>query len=770
MKAPSSAVYEFADFRMEVAERLLRRRGGAAVPLRPRVFDTLLFLVQHSGTVLDKERLMEAVWPDSIVEENNLSQNISTLRRLLGEPPGSGRFIVTVPGRGYRFAADVKIAVTTPVDLNGAASWQPEGATEVRIAEAKNRSAAHRNGDALFAPTPPDIVKSQSITRDAAADGLRLRPLIASVAGLALGVAVLIYWRSPQKDPTTAPIERERSIAVLPFENLSEGKDDAFFADGIQDDVLASIGKIKNLKVIAQPSVATYRGPAVAGKVREIGESLGVTHVLRGSVRRAGNRVVINASLINVRDDRQLWSGRYDRTLADTLSLQGEVAVEIARTLQAALTLEEKSVVAARPTDNPDAYVFYLRGRELERRFNASSEDFKAAGRFFQQAIDLDPSFALARARLSILLSRSLQDQDPVQKARAHMEAEEALRLRPELGEARLAITYRYFWGERDYDRALQHLSRAAEALPNSPEVQLTAAYIYKWQNKFRERIAALQQAESLDPRAPDVIALLASTLRWVRDWPEAMRAHDRLFALQTTDRPLRFRSRRAHDEFRMTGNIDFLRDANAADANAASDVDRDRLNDCLLQTAVLERDYAAAERCLALISADFYDEEPHPKVVQEALLAVGRKADQTTVARALASARQETETDLVPLRLETGAQSFIVRANLALLYAFLGRKDDAIRESRHAIELQIGAVEKNTGTAVLALVYAQTGESEEAITLIERLLTVPLIFQQGAVYNMTLTDLKWHWVWDPLRSNPRFQKILAGPEPTTVY
>ena len=186
---------------------------------------------------------------------------------------------------------------------------------------------------------------------------------------MALGLAVLIFWRSPQHDPATAPIRPERSIAVLPFENLSDGKDEAFFADGFQDDVLTSIGKIKNLKVIAQPSVAKYRGLRLEGKVREIGESLGVTHVLRGSVRRAGNRVVINASLIDVRDDRQLWSGRYDRTLTDTLSLQGEVALEIARTLQATLTLEEQRVAATRPTANPDAYVHYLRGREHELRF-----------------------------------------------------------------------------------------------------------------------------------------------------------------------------------------------------------------------------------------------------------------------------------------------------------------------------------------------------------------------------------------------------------------
>ena len=219
-----------------------------------------------------------------------------------------------------------------------------------------------------------------------------------------------------------------------------------------------------------------------------------------------------------------------------------------------------------------------------------------------------------------------------------------------------------------------------------------------------------------------------------------------------------------------MTGNIDLLREANAIDANAAPELDQGMLNGWLLQTAELERDYAAAERFLAQIPADFYDTKPHPKFVREALLAVGRGADQATTERILDSARQQIETVLGPLGQEISARAFDLRANLALLYALLGRKEDAIRESRRAVELETGLIEKNDAAAVLALVYAQTGEADESITLIERLLTVPLGLQRGAIYNMTLTDLKWRWVWDPLRDNPRFQKILAGPEPKTVY
>ena len=333
---------------------------------------------------------MEAVWPDSIVEENNLSQNISTLRRLFGESPGSGRFIVTVPGRGYRFAAEVTMPEQTPIKANGAASWQPERAAKVRTGAAHHGSAAHNS----ISRAQGNLAESHSTASVQAADDIRRYSsgayrrrwlLIAGASGFALGLAALLVWRSLQHDLATTPVLTEKSIAVLPFENLSAEKDDAFFADGIQDDVLTSIAKIKNLKVIARPSVASYRGPAVVGQLREIGETLGVTNLLHGSVRRAGNRVVINMTLIDTRDDRQLWSERYERTLTDMLSLQGEVAVEIARALQATLSPMERTETAAWPTDNPDAYVLFLRARSIssELRFRASREEWEAAGRFF---------------------------------------------------------------------------------------------------------------------------------------------------------------------------------------------------------------------------------------------------------------------------------------------------------------------------------------------------------------------------------------------------
>jgi len=581
----------------------------------------------------------------------------------------------------------------------------------------------------------------------------------------ALALALPFYWH--RNLPTSLPPEKR--IAVLPFENLSAEKDDAFFTAGFQDDVLTALGKIKKLQVIGRASVRSYGAATVAGKLRDIGRTLRVSHVLEGSVRRSSNRVVINVALLDTRDDRQVWSERYERTLTDTLSLQGELAIEIARALHANLTLAEESNLAVKPTENPDAYVLYLRARELEVRFAPSEADYEAAIKLYQQAVDLDPQFALARARLSIAISGLTQGNDPSRKTRARAEAEEALRLRPRLGEARLAIAYCYFFWEKDYDRALIELSRAAELMPSSAEVPLTAAFIYKWQNKFRERIAALERATILEPRDTNVLNRLYMTFRWVRNWPEALRTRDQAKSLlPLNDRGKRLSYGRAWDEFRMAGNIDSLK---KLITNPLSGLGPEDLNLVRYQVAVLERDYPAAERFLGEVPSKVFESFywKHPKSVEEASLAVARGADQTTVKRRVDSARREIETILsAPPRFSTRVDE--LHYNLGLIYAFIGRKEDAIREGRLGVELSTGPMEKNEASAALALIYARLGESDEAVQMIEHLLTVPAEFHPSEMHAMTLTELKCRWQWDPLRSNARFQKILAGPEPKTIY
>ena len=757
MSAAPFPVYQFGDFQLDLEERQLLRRDGTAVPLTPRVFDTLRYLVEHSGRVLDKEVLMEAVWPDAIVEENNLAQNISTLRRVFGESPGSQRYIVTVPGRGYRFIAEVSQRTNGEVPADAARQDSSPAAAIISSTPSVDAPVA--------APLPSTKAPAKLLW-------------IGLILCAAAATAYFMWGRRAPTPPlppaVTAPPSvaiPEKSIAVLPFENLSDDSRNAFFATAVQDEILSNLARLADLKVISRTSASLYK-TGNPRNVREIGQQLGVAHLVEGSVQHAGNRVRVNAQLIDTRTDAHLWAQTYDREVADVLGIQSEIASAIADQLKAKISPGEKGGLERKPTENGEAYLLYLRARELETRFRSDLEQWNPAIKLYEQARDLDPSFALARARLSILISHAYQSTDPARTAQARAEAEEALRLQPNLGEAQLALAYTYFRGSRDYDRALQELERARQMLPNSAEVPLAAAYIYKWQGKFAERIAALRRAETLDPRDPVVLNLLLMTLRWVRDWPEAIRTHDRIRALQPNDPGLMFESWRAQYEFLRTGDLSVLKKANEIDARPGSEMDPERLNFWLYQSAVLGRDYAAAERHLAHVPAKFFSASgaAHPKTVHEALLQVAKGSDPSATAAALETARKEIEAELLPVADEVSAPVSDLRANLAILYTLLGRKDDALQLCRQAVELDRGVVEKNFALSALALVYARTGEPEQAINLIEQLLTQPVLLGRACVFNMTLTDLKWQWIWDPLRGHPRFQKILASPEPKTVY
>jgi TolB-like protein/DNA-binding winged helix-turn-helix (wHTH) protein len=427
INAPPAHVYEFGDFHLDAAKCLLWR-GDAPVPLTSRVFETLLYMVEHHDTVLDKERLMEAVWPDSIVEENNLTQNISTLRRVFGETPGSHRFIVTVPGRGYRFVANVRLR-------EAYAGPEPQKIRETAIEPAE-------------AETERVALVSQP---DHPATSRRFRPiLLGTAAVLALSVATLFFWRGrtqnppdgPAKIPSVRIVIPEKSIAVLPFANLSTDKENAFFTEGVQDDILTALAKVGDLKVISRTSVASY----VAGPhrdLRDIGQELGVANVLEGSVRRAGGKVRVTAQLIETRTNTHLWAETYDRDLADVFAIQSDIAQQIATALKAKLAPEEKARLDARPTTNSEAYVLYLTGLGRERAVNGSREDDIAAEQLFMQATALDPGFALAYAQASILnsgLSTGMTGDHRIRKAKARAQAEEALRLSPTLGEAHMAL------------------------------------------------------------------------------------------------------------------------------------------------------------------------------------------------------------------------------------------------------------------------------------------------------------------------------------------
>src|SRR5437868_543081 len=481
-----------------------------------------------------------------------------------------------------------------------------------------------------------------------------------------------------QAAPPTAAIP-EKSIAVLPFENMSAEKDDAFFADGIQDDVLTTLGKIKELTVIARSSVMNYRGAALAGKLREIGKTLGVSHVLEGSVRRSANRVVINVQLIDTRDDHQVWSERYDRTLTDSIGLQGELATEIAHALRATLDPEEQARLATRPTNNPEAYVLYLKARDKERT-SASLEDASAIDGIYDQAITLDPKFAVAMARQSIWNSGTyFEARSQERKSKAHALAMEALRVAPDLPEAHIALGEWFRMAERNYDAALKELSIAAQAIPNDPEILEVMGVLYRRQGRWREALATFRRAQELDPRVPH--HEVAQTAAMLRDWHTATVEFRHALELAPDDVHIK----QSLASALMIGEGDFA----AAKAiletipyperdNRGNPVGDDMLLRC--QLFMLERDFAGAEKVLVEFPAE---EFPPPfngrKTFLFACTALAR-GDPATARVLFEKARPGYESAVQD---HPDEPKFLAR--LGLLYAYLGRKEEALRESRRA-------------------------------------------------------------------------------------
>src|SRR3954465_1976852 len=392
-----------------------------------------------------------------------------------------------------------------------------------------------------------EVAPAKSIRRST---GQKWNALI--IAVLVCAVAFLLYQRYFSGPAASGP--REKSIAVLPFENFSDDKENAFFADGIQDDILTSLAKIHDLKVISRTSVMPYRG-ATKNNLPQIAQALGVANVLEGSVRRGGNQVVVSVQLIDARTDRHLWAKRYERTLADSLGLQGELASEIAAELRATLSPEEKGQVETKPTENPDAYVLYLKARTYETNPDRLFEAYKVAEELYNDAIQHDPSFALAYARLAATEARIYRWFYPTDDRKALMKkaAEKALELSPELGEGHLALGLFYYWAETNYEKALEEFRMAAAALPNDSDIGYFTAAIRRRQGKFDQNLELLKATQEVDPGNVHVALELAFTYAMLHDWPQAARAYDRVVTLAPES--ANYKINRAYIDFYSSGN-----------------------------------------------------------------------------------------------------------------------------------------------------------------------------------------------------------------------
>lgn len=527
MSEAQQHVYEFGDFQLDADKRLLLRRDGQPVPLKPKIFETLLYLVEHSGTVLEKDELMRAVWPDTVVEENNLSQNISALRRALGETPDQHRYIVTVPGRGFRFVA----AVSTPAD------------------------DYTREGTAAISPGPTakrlEAVSTGATVKDKPAAGLKTNlPLIVLACLLVAGsVAGLFLWRAhtvtaPVAPPAPAANVRApvKTIAVLPFKPLVQDEQDQALELGMADTLIAKLSNSR--EIVVRPISAVRRYGALEQDPQAAGHELNVESVLDGYIQRRGDHIRVTARLLSVGDGRQLWAGQFDEKLTDIFAVQDAISERVAAALALPLTSEARASLTRRYTENVEAYQLYLRGRYfLSKRL---PEALQKAIEYFRQAITLDSNYALAYAGLSsayaFLSSAEFGGMPPGEvMPKAKAAALKALAIDDTLAEVHISVGRAAVF-ERDWPTVEREFKRGLELDPDySDGRQLYALFLLRM-GRLDEALAEARRAWEIEPSSANKIVIVGWIHYFRREYDQAIEQYGQTLEMDPNNQPARFR------------------------------------------------------------------------------------------------------------------------------------------------------------------------------------------------------------------------------------
>jgi TolB-like protein/DNA-binding winged helix-turn-helix (wHTH) protein/Flp pilus assembly protein TadD len=536
-KSSSSGFYEFGDFRLDSKRRLLLREGGI-VPLTPKCFDVLLLLVSHHGQVVSKDELMSRVWPDTIVEENNLNVNVSLLRKTLGEKPNDHQFIVTVPASGYQFVAEVRLIDGGD---NGAAEAR-SGASDNSVSRLRQigvmslvadipAESCSKGPEELAQPTRPteDYIPNEK-------SQLGLATALLSFAVL-LTMAGAGFWYFSSRD--TAAIN---SVAVLPLTNATNDPNAEYLSDAISGNLINSLSQLPQLKVIAQASSFKYKGKEI--DPQELAKALGVEVIVTGSIVRFDDNLQISVELINARDKTQMWGEHYNRKAVDLQVVQEEIARTISEKLRIRLTGVQAEQLTRRATQNAEAYRLYLNGIFYQRR--GGTENFKTAILYFNDAIALDPNFALAWVGVamtnSMLVGGSvLKPEETMPKVRAAVE--KALVLDESLADAHasLAVIKRQAW---DWTGAEKEFKRAIELNPNLAWAHGAYGISLARMGRYSEALTENKRAQELDPLSPLFKELEVGILRFARRYDEALQ---RMQALIKTHPEYTARGERAY-------------------------------------------------------------------------------------------------------------------------------------------------------------------------------------------------------------------------------
>jgi TolB-like protein/Tfp pilus assembly protein PilF len=563
---------------------------------------------------------------------------------------------------------------------------------------------------------------------------------------------------TPAATTSTVPA---KSIAVLPFENLSADPENAFFADGVQDEILTNLAKIADLKVISRSSVMQYRAPT--RNLRQIANELGVAHILEGNVQRAGNRVRVSAQLIDARTDAHLWAENYHRPLDDVFAIQSEIAKAVADQLQAKLAPAEKAVIEQAPTANIVAYDRYLRGKKLVEMATFDTrriEQTRYAIRLLDQAVAHDPAFLLAYCQLAgghEQLYFAGVDHSPDRLKLAIEARDKALRLAPDRGEPHLVAADIHYRCYRDYSAALAELAIAQRGLPNDPAVFSLAGFIARRQGHWERCITNFERAAELDPHNWFLLQQTAGAYQQLRRFSDSARTLDRALAALPGDANTRVARALVDLEWHADTQpgYDVIQDVVSADPSVV-----DEIAEQWFYLALCRRDFAEVTRALASVPPEgiipVNVRMPHHFCEG---LAARAQDDVATAERAFAAARAEMEAILKEAEY---AEAFCI---LAMSDAALGRKDEALTEGRRAIELCPVSKDAVLGAELLrnlAVIQAWVGEKDLAFKQLEELLQIPCPISYG--------ELRLHPYWDLLRDDPRFERLISqAREPVQI-
>ena len=653
-------------------------------------------------------------------------------------------------------------------DLEEYPHWRPHlhELGECEVKHGVRVSVVNLYTEELGNPAVPQKLKAARVAAAALKKQAALRWASLGVVSLlalivVIGFLFFRYRRPLGTDELQLP---EKSIAVLPFENRSEEKANAYFAEGIQDEILTRLSKIADLKVISRTSTQHYN--STPENLSEVARQLGVAHILEGSVQKIGDAVRVNVQLVKAASDSHLWADTFDRKLTDIFSVESEVAKAIAEQLRAHLTGQEEQLIAAKPTDNPEAYDAYLRGLAFTLKTAHTQANALGAQKYLREAVRLDPKFALAWALLSYVESRgyvttSLQPTVALRED-ARQAAETAHTLQPNLGEAVLAKGYYYYGCLKDYDTAVHYFEQAHQLLPNSSRIPESLAYVARRRGQWDQSESYFNQAERLDPRNVNLLTQRAFSYVALRRFPEALRKFDQVLNITPDDVDIPVAqaaiAQAQGDLPRAATLLAPLRPTAAADTYAL---------ETQVYQAILERQPAQIIPRLKEILT-----KPDPALGylnSELRFWLGWAQQVAGNYSAAEESWQQARSELESF-LKEQPENYRLIEDLALTNMGLGDKTAALSLSERAIAanpIQNDAITGPAPIEVFARVASQVGEPDRSIATLQKLLSIPYagpLATQSIPLNPGL--LRLDPMFDPLRNDPRFQKLLASPGP----